>query len=50
MTAFRISRETREQLEFYGVVVGCATQPSWLRWDYMRERRRHPGEPIRRGK
>lgn len=38
MTAFRITRETRERLAFYGVVVGVATQPAWLRWDYMARR------------
>lgn len=36
MTAFRITRETRDRLELFGVVVGVATQPSWLRWDYAR--------------
>lgn len=47
MTAFRISRETRERLDFYGVVVGTALQPAWLRWDYMREaaRPRKPDSP-----
>ena len=38
MTAFRISRETRDRLELYGLVVGTATQPAFLRWDYMRGR------------
>lgn len=38
MTAFRISHQTRERLAFYGVVVGVAIQPSWLRWDYMAEK------------
>lgn len=37
MTAFRISRETRERLQFYGVVVGWAIQPTWLRWDYIKQ-------------
>ena len=35
MTAFRITRETRERLELFDVVVGVATQPAWLRWDHM---------------
>lgn len=38
MTAFRITRETRERLERFNVVVGVATQPTWLRWDYMAQK------------
>jgi hypothetical protein len=37
LTAFRISQETRERLKFYGVVVGWAIQPTWLRWDYIKQ-------------
>lgn len=37
MTAFRISQEARDRLELFDVVVGTATQPAWLRWNYARE-------------
>lgn len=37
MTAFRISQPIREKLELFDVVVGTATQPAWLRWNYAKD-------------
>lgn len=37
MTAFRISLESRQRLEMFDVVVGTATQPTWLRRNYGKE-------------